>query len=224
MPDQSVDWSVVATFALLWAAVVPMPGANSLMVMHLALTRPSKHLAVAVAGNVAGMLLLALAALFGLAIMLDMFGWLRTAVNVLGGIYLVYLGIRVLRHSRKVSTTVPIAEAATPESDVPLAHSLGLGFLTSISNAQAVVFVTSMLALGGALKSTLATGLSCVGVIVLFNALYLTFLGWLLRRPLARAVYLRFRAALETAFGVLFIGLGGRLIWSGLARPLLLAR
>ena len=64
----SIDFSVVAAFAVLWAAIVPTPGANSLMVTHIALTRGPGAIAQAIAGNMAGILLLALAALFGMAI------------------------------------------------------------------------------------------------------------------------------------------------------------
>lgn len=77
-----VDVGVVVAFALLWAAVVPTPGANSLMVTHVALTRNRRHVACAVAGNMLGILALGLAALLGLAAVLEAFPWLRRAIGV----------------------------------------------------------------------------------------------------------------------------------------------
>ena len=96
----------------------------------------------------------------------------------------------------------------------------GLGFVTAISNAQAIVFITGIFAVTGVLHATVATGLAVVLIMVALNGSYLGLLAWLFRRGPVRAVYLRIRGPLEGLIGVLFIVFGGRLIVRDLAwRP-----
>ena len=42
-----LDTDILWRFFLLWLVIVPTPGANSLMVTHLSLTRPAMHVAFA---------------------------------------------------------------------------------------------------------------------------------------------------------------------------------
>jgi len=210
----ALDVSVMVTFALMWAAIVPTPGANSLMVMHIALSSGPSHLMRAIAGNMAGILLLAFAALLGMTALLAAFPWLRFAVHLFGGAYLLYFGALLIGRSRR-----PAKPADTPAQTVTAGwKTFGLGFATALSNAQAIVFITSIFAVAGILKANLATGIACIAVMIAMNAAYLGFLGWLLLRPVPRRLYLRFRRWIEASVGVLFTLFGLRLIVKELAR------
>ena len=68
--------------------IVPTPGANSLMVTHVALTRGWRHVAAAIGGNMVGIVLLGSLALAGMAVVLQAFPWMRLAIHVAGGAYL----------------------------------------------------------------------------------------------------------------------------------------
>jgi threonine efflux protein len=212
----AIDFSVLTNFALLWAVIVPTPGANSLMVTHVALTRGRSHLAYAIAGNMLGVMLLAICALLGMVILLEAFSWLRLAIHLLGAAYLVYFGARLIYSSRSS------AQRATADPSAAIGargwRTLGLGFVTALSNAQAIVFITSIFAVAGVLTANLATGLACIGIMVLLNASYLAVLGSLLIRPTPRRIYARFRRAIEGTIGTLFIFFGVRLLFKELAR------
>jgi threonine efflux protein len=212
----TIDFSVLTNFALLWAVIVPTPGANSLMVTHVALTRGRSHLAYAIAGNMLGIMLLALCALLGMVIVLDAFSWLRFAIHLLGAAYLVYFGARLIYRSRSCGQDVTPDPSAT--SGELGWRTLGLGFATALSNAQAIVFITSIFAVAGVLTANVATGLTCIGIMVLFNASYLAILGLLFVRPTPRRIYARFRRAIEGTIGALFIFFGVRLLFKELAR------
>ncbi len=207
----SIDWTVVAAFAVLWAAIVPTPGANSLMVTHIALTRGPHALVHAIAGNMVGIGLLALAALLGMAVVLSAFPWLRLAVHVFGGLYLIYFGVLLLRRSRQPAPPVAAqpAQGLAPTSGWKM---FGLGFATALSNAQAIVFITSIFAVAGILEASLLTGLICLAVMIAMNAAYLGFLGWLFLRPTPRRLYARFRRVFEATIGAVFTLFGIRLI------------
>lgn len=212
-----IDFTVVAAFAILWAAIVPTPGANSLMVTHIALTRGPSHIAQAIAGNMAGISLLALCALFGMAILLNAFPWLRFAVHLFGGAYLIYFGALLLRKSQRPGPTEETVEKSEPRKHQAW-RTFGLGFATALSNAQAIVFITSIFAVTGILQANLATGLACILVMILMNSAYLGFLGWIFLLPTPRRLYLRFRRWIEATIGVLFTFFGLRLILRELAR------
>jgi threonine efflux protein len=211
-PDTAVLWS----FLLLWLVIVPTPGANSLMVTHTALTRPATHVAFAIIGNVAGILLLATLALAGWGALLDAFPWLRFVVHVLGGAYLIWFGLRLLNKAR-VPTVIAVGEMAIDARTEPL-RALTLGLVTALSNAQAILFITSIFAVTGVLTANLATDLGVLGLIATCNALYLGGLGWMFQRPTIRRGYQRIRRWFEGAIGLLFVGFGARLMWRELAR------
>ena len=50
----ALDYQVLWAFTLLWLAIVPTPGANSLLIVHLALTRGWREVAIALIGNLIG--------------------------------------------------------------------------------------------------------------------------------------------------------------------------
>jgi len=207
----AIDLRVLAAFTLLWLAIVPTPGPNQLMVTHVALTQGRRQVALAIAGNLAGVGFWALAALFGLVVLLAAAPTAALAVNLAGGIYLVWVGIRMIRGRR---TAPDEAAVAAPALDDRRAFALGVG--TALSNAQAVIFITSVFAIAGVVGSSLPTGLAAVAILLACNATYLWGLGWLMQRPAAQAFYGRWRRWMERAFGALYVLFGLRLLAAAL--------
>lgn len=215
----ALDLPVLTTFALMWMAVVPTPGPNILMVTHVAITRTPLHVAYAIAGNMVGIALLASLALIGWAAILETFPWLRLGVSVFGGLYLMWLGARLVRRSRRAGSAE--AAPASPADTTPpddLRRTALLGLVTALSNAQAILFITSIFAVSGVLHADAATGVATVLIIIACNASYLSVLGWLFQRERMRAGYARYRGVLEAATGSLFMVFGGRLLWRALVR------
>ena len=207
-----LDTAVLSTFTLLWLAIVATPGANSLMVAHLAVTRPPAVIALAIFGNVCGVVLMATCGLLGWAALIEAFPWVRSLVQLLGGVYLIYFALRLIRRALSVA----VVNAATPvvQAERQGARTFALGFFTALSNAQAIVFITSIFAVAGVFKANMATGIAVIGIIALCNASYLSFLGWMFQRPKVRAIYARYRWYFELTVGVLFGVLGGRLLFT----------
>ena len=220
---------VLSAFTLLWVAIVPTPGPNVLMVSHVAVTRTPAHIAYAIAGNLAGIGLLASLALIGWAAILQTFPWLRLGVSVFGGLYLMWVGVRLIQRARNCgsATTVPLQSADTGEA-VPGSgtdHTGGdyrrtalLGFVTALSNAQAILFITSIFAVSGVLNANAATGLATVAIMLGCNATYLSLIGWLFQREKMRSGYARYRGLLEGVMGSVFMLFGGRMLWRALVR------
>jgi len=210
------DTSVLLTLTLMWLVIVPTPGANSLLVTHLAVTRPARDVAFALAGNLAGVAMLALLALFGWAALLQLFPWLRLAVTIFGALYLVWFGARLVRRSLTPAAT---AAAGSDGAEAGGARRMVLlGLVTALSNAQAIIFITSIFAVSGVLNAGVATGLAAILIMITCNGLYLSTLAWLFQRPAVRRFYQRFRRVLEGTVGALFVVFGGRLLLRELVR------
>jgi len=208
----TIDLAILSGFALLWAVIVPTPGPNSLMITHTALTQDWRRVAAALAGNSLGSTTLALAALAGMAALLAAFPWLRLVIHVIGGLYLVWVGIRLVRRSLAGSASATLAGAVGSDPQTSLGRAFAVGLATALSNAQAVIFITSIFAATGVLAASLPTGLAVVATLVTMNAAYLGGLAWLLQRPLARRTYLRLRRPFEGLVGVVFLGFGIRMV------------
>jgi len=211
-----IDYAVLGAFALLWIAIVPTPGPNSLLIVQLALTASWRDVAVALAGNLLGITLYALATLFGLALLLAALPSVRLAVYVLGGAYLVWSGLRLVRAGRVRARS----GAGTPEDaggQAAAQHPFLAGVLTALANVAALFFLASIFAGVGVLVANPATQLAAVGVIVVGNGLYLLLLAWLLQRERPRAFYARNRGAMQLGFGLLFLAFGLRLLLRELA-------
>lgn len=212
-----IDLHIVGAFAILWAAIVPTPGANSLMVTHVALSFGFRTAAIAICGNIVGTAILALSALLGLSAVLELVPWSRLAVGVAGGLYLVWVGVRLIRRSWAAPAT-PLADVASDEPPMPAGKALGLGFATALSNGQAIFFITSIFSAAGLLGANLATGFASVGTLLVMNAIWLLMLAGLFQHAHARGGYLRLRRSIEAFMGGLFLFFGGRLLVREIAR------
>ena len=207
-----IDYAVLGGFTLLWLAIVPTPGPNSLLIVHLALTAPWRDVAIALLGNLFGVTIYALGTLFGLALLLAAVPSVRLAVYGLGGAYLVWSGIRLVgagllwRRSGSAGALADGSRAIVAQS--PFLQ----GVLTALANVAALFFLASIFAGAGILVANPATQLAALLVIVTGNGLYLALLAWLLQRERPRAFYARNRGAMQLGFGVLFLAFGLRLI------------
>lgn len=210
----TLDLSVLTAFTLLWLAVVPTPGPNVLMVTHVAVTRTPAHVAFAIAGNLVGIALLAVLALLGWAAVLETFPWLRRGVNLVGGLYLLWVGWKLIRRSRAGQPVAPASfSGGAGDAPADYRHTATMGLVTALSNAQAILFITSIFAVAGVLNANFATGCATVVIMLACNAAYLAMLGWLFQRESMRAGYARLRGVLEAGIGSLFMLFGGQLLW-----------
>jgi len=207
-----IDYAVLGGFTLLWLAIVPTPGPNSLLIVHLALTAPWRDVAMALAGNLFGVTLYALGTLFGLALLLATEPSLRLAIYVLGGAYLAWSGLRLIRGGLVWRRSGSAGVLADRSRAAAVRNPFLQGVLTALANVAALFFLASIFAGAGILVANPATQSAALGVIVIGNGLYLSLLAWLLQRERARAFYARNRGAMQLGFGILFLAFGLRLV------------
>ena len=148
-----LDYSLLAAFTLLWLAIVPTPGPNSLLIVHLALTAGWRDVGAALAGNLLAIAFYALATLLGLALLLAAAPSVRLGVYVLGGAYLVWVGARLVRgglaRRQAGGATTMLSTAQPGRSGGPFLQ----GVLTALANVQTLFFLASIFASVGLLAA-----------------------------------------------------------------------
>jgi threonine/homoserine/homoserine lactone efflux protein len=182
-----------------------LPGPDFVAVVRSSMTRGTTAGLLTTVGVSTGLGLYATLSLLGLSAVLVEYQWLTWIVRVLGGAYLIYLGIRLLR-----------ARPAAMESEMvrgPVRGSpLIFGFFVTLTNPKAIVLFASVFA-------TAVTGSTPGWLMVLMIALVVaSALGWYSIVSLfmsSAPVIRRFEHArhwIERAAGVSFVLIGGRII------------
>ncbi|MGI5400509.1 LysE family translocator [Streptomyces sp. CA-135486] len=135
-----MDAQLVA-FTGVAAGMVAMPGADFTVVVRNALA--SRRAGVACAAGVAGGLLVHTAlAVAGLAAVLVAVPVLYRTLQIAGGAYVLYLGVRAVRSALRPALAVPDPAG---EAAGGMGRSLRQGFLTNVLNPKAPVLFLSLL-------------------------------------------------------------------------------
>jgi len=195
---------LLSVFAVFIPALM-LPGPDFVAVVRSSMTHGTRSGLCTTLGVSMGLCLYASMSLLGLSALLVEYQWLTWTVRVLGGSYLIYLGIRLL-------WTQP-QKVAIETVDAPLKNRPVLfGFLVTLTNPKAIVLFASVFA-------TAVTPITPVWLMVVMIALVtLSSLTWYAFVSLfmsTGAVVKRFQSAkhwIEKGAGACFIGLGGKVL------------
>ncbi|MFN3887441.1 MAG: LysE family translocator [Aquabacterium sp.] len=197
-------------FLLAAVAITAAPGPDNLMVLGMGMSKGRLQGAVFGLGCALGCLSHTVLAVLGVSAVIAASPVAFTALRLLGGAYLVWLGVQSLRSRGGAQAVQPGA------ADAKLGSLLLRGVLANAINPKVVLFFLSFLpqfvvpAQGQVAGQTALLGvLFTLQAAVLFGLLALcagSVGRWLQRRPHAGAW-------LDRVAGVLFIGLGARLMF-----------
>ena len=190
------------------------PGPNMFAVMAASLQHGRRHGLATGFGLALATLVWATLAVFGVAVMFDLFPRAVLALKLAGAAYLIWLGIK------------SVEEAITPSKDAGVAknrsksihHSAFNGFLVSMGNPKAALFFGSVMT-----AFIPASGSDWyLGFVVLLcgvmSALLHSVTATVFSTELALAFFTRYQKRISLAFGALFIALGGGIVWAALRR------
>ena len=195
-------------FAVFIPALI-LPGPDFVGVVRSSVTRGTAAGLLTTLGVSIGLGFYATLSLLGLSAILVEYQWLTWAVRVLGGLYLAWLGIKLLR-----------ARPAAPGSDIAAGglsgevrgNSLLFGFLVTLTNPKAIVLFASVFATA----VTAATPLwLMVLMVVLVMASSLTWYTIVTLFMSSAPVMRRFQHArhwIERIAGASFVLIGGKII------------
>ena len=195
--------AVGSVFAVFIPALM-LPGPDFLAVVRSAMTRGSRAGLATALGVSLGLGFYAALSLIGLSAILTQYQWLTWFVRILGGAYLVFLGLRLII---KRPDQVEIAGEAPRERSALL-----FGFVVTLTNPKAIVLFASVFA-------TAASGAMPLWVMVLMISLVVTSsLAWYSAVSLFMAsppIMNRFRDVghrIERLAGACFVAIGMKIM------------
>jgi threonine efflux protein len=196
--------------ALLIGAI--SPGPSFVLVSRIAITASRLDGLAASLGMGLGGALFGALALAGLSALLIEVQWLYTTLQLVGGAYLVYLGIRIWR-----GANMPLAiETAVAFERRSLFRSFAFAFVTQISNPKTAVVYGSIFAalLPAAPPHWLLLALPPMIFVVEASWYAIVALVFSARQP--RAAYLHSKRWIDRIAGAVMGALGVRLLVEGL--------
>ena len=200
-------WSLFAFWGAFGLALAS-PGPNFAVLLSTGLREGrAQSLRVAVGFGI-GEAVWGSAAVFGVAALIAAHPALGTVLRVLGGAYLVWLGLGVLRSALRPAE--PIDVVAQP--DRRAAHGVMRGLGLMLLNGKAGVFWLSLTSLILGANAPPWIGLSAIMGAVLMSLAWHATLAIAFSGGTATRAYLRLRRWIESMLGVVLTGLGLRLI------------
>jgi threonine efflux protein len=204
--------SLFITIAIVQIIALMSPGPDFFFVSQTAVSR-SRHEAMAgVAGITLGVAMWAALALLGLQLLLHRLLWLERLIAVCGGLYLCWMGLKMLRGA--------LAKPAQPQAAEPVQvfagawRSLRNGLFTNLANPKVVIYFGSIFSafVGTGVSSAARWGLWALVVAETF--LWFSFVAGCFALPVMRRGYLRMSRWIDGCAGAVFMLFGLHLIFS----------
>ncbi|MDQ7805413.1 LysE family transporter [Amycolatopsis sp. A133] len=200
--------ATLATVLLAYLPAAVSPGPNFVLIVHTAATG-TRRAAVAIAlGVVAAGGLLAAVAVFGLGGVLARTPWLATALRVVCGAYLAWLGARLWWRA----PADPATPAKPPDQAVSTPDRPGTffrrGVLSNLTNPKAVAFFGSVLTATLPPTEPTAVKAAAVALIVAASAAWHLGVALLFSSPVTQRWYARAEPALNRVVGTVLVVLG----------------
>jgi threonine/homoserine/homoserine lactone efflux protein len=173
------------TIWLLHAAALLTPGANVLLVSQLAAAEQQRSAVFAALGITVGALIWSTLAVLGVNTVFAAVPALRLALQIAGGLYLLYVATRLWRASDAAGGAPAAAHSAAHSA----AQAFRLGFLTNITNPKSALFFGSVFAASFPADPGAALHIAAVSMVV-FNALtWHLLLAFLFSRERVQRLY-----------------------------------
>jgi threonine/homoserine/homoserine lactone efflux protein len=208
-----VDTGRALALAATAFVIIVIPGPSVLFVISRGVTLGRRAGLATVVGNTLGLAVQLLAVTVGLGAVVARSVAVFTVVKLLGAAYLVYLGVKAVRHRRSLVDAFHRGLAPAPTGRI-----LREGFFVGVTNPKSVILFTAILpqfvdpSRGHAPIQLVVLGLICLLIALASDSAWAVASGsvraWLGRRP-------ERLAAIGGVGGLVTIGLGLRLALTG---------
>ncbi|WP_175837647.1 LysE family translocator [Burkholderia anthina] len=193
------EWIVVVTITLL---AVISPGPDFAMVTRNSLMLSRRSGLLTAWGIGLGVTIHVSYTLLGVGLLIRQSLWLFNAVKLVGAIYLIYLGAKMLAarpaDGRPATQAVPLSDLA----------ALRTGFLTNVLNPKTTVFIVSLFMQAVRPDTPLAIQIGYGLFIALAHAGWFSLVAVCFSADAVRDHLLSLRHWIDRTFGVLLVGFG----------------
>jgi threonine/homoserine/homoserine lactone efflux protein len=206
----------LAGLALANALGIISPGPAFIMVSRAAAGRNLRTAVGLGAGVAIAATLWAAAACFGIALLMTQFAPVYGAIQLAGGLYLIWLGIGAWRSAKADETEKPssldAARADTDETRDGIGRAVAVGAWLSLGNPKIIVFFSSIFVALLPPHAPLWMRLTAIAIVGVQEVAWYTTVAFVFSRPRVQAAYARARGVIERTLGAVLIGLGARII------------
>ncbi|MEM7209683.1 MAG: LysE family transporter [Pseudomonadota bacterium] len=192
----------LSTVATIWFVAVALPGPNLLITGYTAASDSRRAALFTVSGIATGTLFWASVGFLGFHLVLENFPALRSALELLGGSYLIYLGFRLLKSLQNCAT----GSAPQFERQSSMLKYYLRGVLTNIGNPKTAAFSASVFA--AAAVNTAAIGALSIALMVCISFLWYSSAAILLSTTAARQWNAKFERLSKQIGATIFIAFG----------------
>jgi len=205
-----MHWQSLGALAAVWLAGVMLPGPNFAAVSRAAVGLTRQLGIFTALGVSTGAILWAISAMAGLNALFTLFPWLYAGLKVLGGVYLIVVGARMLWAAVNGGAEAPElpGRVGGPWS------AWRLGVLTSLSNPKTAAFFGSVFLAVFPAQTEHALQLAALPLIFGISIAWYSLVACCLSTPAARSLYRRMRRWLDGLMGAFFAGVGCKLLAS----------
>lgn len=197
------------TIAIVHLVALFSPGPDFFFVSQTAVSRSRRQALFGVLGITLGISLWSALALLGLQLVLHRLAWLQQLIAVAGGLYLTWMGLRMLRGAFAPAPALHGGVMATPGGELA---TLRAGLLTNLANPKVVVYFGSVFSafLGDRAGAAARWGLWALIVVETFA--WFTLVAAFFALPAMRRSYLRLARWTDGFAGAVFVAFGLHLI------------
>ncbi|MBZ5763569.1 LysE family transporter [Rhizobium sp. VS19-DR104.2] len=199
------------SIAAIWAVAAITPGPNFFVVVRTALEGSRTTALAVIAGVILGTFFWGMAGWLGISALFTAVPFAYALLKVGGGLYLLYLGERLLWQSYANSGQSPTKNSEPAISPRQAFYS---GLATNLANPKSAFFVASLFAAALPANYSWQQGMAAVIIMVVISTLWYTFLLTIMRNASVVAAYTRAKRAINVFAAVAFMGFGAKMLAS----------
>ncbi len=199
------DLIILVTVFAVFIPALMLPGPDFVAIVRSSMTYGTRAGLITTVGVSAGLCLYATLSILGLSAILVEYQWLTWAVRVVGGSYLIYLGVKLML-SRPQKINIETAEQPTR------GKALRFGFFVTLTNPKAIVLFASVFATAITPTTPHWVMLAMIALVTLSSLIWYSLVSLFMSSAPVMRRFENAKHRIEKAAGVCFIGLGGKVI------------
>lgn len=188
------------------------PGPDFLYIVKTSIENTRRYAIAAVFGITIGVFFWAVSAILGLSFVFINYPFLQGIVMVLGGAYLTYIGVLMLKSHHNVKFEV----AHKSTKNTTIGKEVLKALFVNLSNAKIVIYFSSVMSFILVDITETSTIITALFIIVLETFIYFYLISFLFSRGMVKKFYTNYSRYLDNLAGIIFLAFGLYLIYSGI--------
>lgn len=203
--------SLFFSIAVVHLIALMSPGPDFFFVTRKAMSQSRPKAMLGVLGIAAGIFVWAGVSILGLHILFETISWLQRFIAIAGGLYLLWMGINLLRYSFNQKNQ---AQEFIGDTVADMKSPFLYGLLTNLANPKAVIYFGSIFSTFITPDVTDAAKLGLFVFVVLESFAWFGFVSLVFGSKKPRELYKKAGRWIDAVAGALFSLFGAGLVWT----------